>query len=172
MAKREVIEAHECDNSRYSSNYLIPPAQFKSQLTKPNDKFQIVKVFWVSHNRCKYFMVFLVSHVIAESRNNSRLYLNTWFHSLNSSFWAVRVHHTGKIECLSPPMSWVQIPVRLVPHVIERATLFDGLGFHRGSGFLLHLHYKSPNIVQPEPIVSKLIFGSYFKIFYFTHLFE
>jgi hypothetical protein len=46
--------------------------------------------------------------------------------------------------CLSLLRSRVRIPVGPVPHVMERAPLFDSIGFLRGSGFLLH--YKLPDI--------------------------
>jgi hypothetical protein len=33
---------------------------------------------------------------------------------------------------------WVRFPVKPTRHVIESATLYDSVGFLRGSGFLLH----------------------------------
>jgi hypothetical protein len=41
---------------------------------------------------------------------------------------------------------WVRFPVRPIPHVIERATLSDSVGFLRDP-VSSYIHYKSPNIV-------------------------
>jgi hypothetical protein len=43
---------------------------------------------------------------------------------------------------------WVQIPVRPLPHVIERETLFDSVGYLQGLRVPPTLHYKLPNVVQ------------------------
>jgi hypothetical protein len=54
----------------------------------------------------------------------------------------------SKHQRLSPLRSWAGFPVRPNPHVIERATLSNRVGFPRGHRFPPTLHYKSPNIVH------------------------
>jgi hypothetical protein len=58
---------------------------------------------------------------------------------------------------LLPLRSRVRIPVRPAHQVIERATLFDSVGFLRSSGFLLLYITNRP--LSIEPIMSKLTLG-------------
>jgi hypothetical protein len=63
---------------------------------------------------------------------------------------AVRNWH----QRLSPLRWWVRYLVKISPHVIERATLSDSVGFPRGSGFLLHRPVLSIELIIVDAHLS------------------